>query len=751
MSHNLNHITGIALTATMLMASCASEPLSGPDTGELYTRQFIKDFGVPAAGHDYSMARSAGLQLSTKVGGRVAVTAMVHGKEYLFADLNLTPGTQSIPITIPKSVTEVMIRTDRGIITAGPDDTVDIDGKDPESRSGNWLLGFDLENAYGVGQNVYLPLGIAEQEGDAPEIIIRPESFLKQYFEKYPVGKEDTNFSYEGENEGDGSIIFNENTQFPTHAGETLIGDGAENASYYVFPIWWHASGKDKSEKNYRVTISETDDAYLQGLYMLDFGQDFSNPNIPFPNLGYSTEDLDEHTIKNGAMYDEVKNSFRYDDGSFTQAYDVNEAQMIISRGIKLEFLSYSPGVEPLSSIVFGLYSGNNWSHRRFSTPRYNMMMWDNGANYFDVPISNLFMAYAATSQTIIEDEFKYYHLNFNKGATTYQDGSHIKGTNWFLLGFNSAPGKPADRTPRDYADVLLLVIPTKQINHWYHYWDLPQPMEWTIAAEDLGGSLDWDFNDAVFSFSDIVQSLNLVNKNRNVSYMAGPRDAEAVRVITVTPRASGGTLPLYITYTGANLCTMPYMPTEGTEWYSDVNNAIREHIAKANRMSGTFVLGTELHKWLGASTHTSPLNAGSNRRDHGAEPVQFVLPTNNEIGDEVTYPASTSGENTTIAGFALLVDKDNTLQIDARNDEERGIRHMPEHTLGQGTYLVGAPNPAKHLSAPQMILVDIDWEWPQETTDIRLAYPDFVKWISDPTNSTDWHQNQNSDKVTRK
>ncbi len=31
---------------------------------------------------------------------------------------------------------------------------------------------------------------------------------------------------------------------------------------------------------------------------------------------------------------------------------------------------------------------------------------------------------------------------------------------------------------------------------------DKPEPYQWLIAAEDLAGTYDWDFNDAVFAVS---------------------------------------------------------------------------------------------------------------------------------------------------------------------------------------------------------------------------------------------------------
>lgn len=69
------------------------------------------------------------------------VTAVVEGKEYLFANLNIPAGTQPLPLTIPSCVTKVKIRSGLHIIEAGVNDLVNLDFDDaPQSR------GWKLEN-----------------------------------------------------------------------------------------------------------------------------------------------------------------------------------------------------------------------------------------------------------------------------------------------------------------------------------------------------------------------------------------------------------------------------------------------------------------------------------------------------------------------------------------------------------------------------------------------------------------------------
>ncbi|MDE6285946.1 MAG: LruC domain-containing protein, partial [Muribaculaceae bacterium] len=41
-------------------------------------------------------------------------------------------------------------------------------------------------------------------------------------------------------------------------------------------------------------------------------------------------------------------------------------------------------------------------------------------------------------------------------------------------------------------------------------------------------------------------------------------------------------------------------------------------------------------------------------------------------------------------------------------------------------------------LTVPQMLLLPGGWRWPEERRDIKVAYPDFTKWVKD-VNATDW------------
>lgn len=782
-SHDLTSFSAMAALAAMA-ASCSQEPLLPVDsTKEEYTKNFITEFGIPAEGHDFAMAVSAGLRVKTAKGGHVTVTAEVDGKEYLFADLNVPAGTHELPITVPRSVSTVKVKTGFKTFEAGVNDLVDLDADAPGSR-GTWV--FDSLNATLIGDS---------NDGiEGPLLAFRPSDFLEEYFEKHPVGaKNTTDYYYQGCDVGEGYALPYSQPNQHLFFGETALGPYAPG--YMIFPIWWRKN--DHGSKKYSL--------YLHDINNFDNSMiaSFSHPentDNPFPDLKYYTGDITEFTVgglkldeneKYGEQaydytnkewylqlpYNEDIVSSKLFDGlekfvtsSGDNAFPMDEATMVISRGMTVKVNN------PVSNdcgFAFYLMSDNGiyTSDYSFSVPGWNCEMWGKNA-YFNENLNHLFFSYVSTMQYPLYDVFDEYYVDpiHNPGAhspldhkfnvwvkrpgaagnpdryigtsgSEYQDGA-------MLVGFSSAPRLGADPyTNRDYTDFIMLVLPLGNVDLLYQGTVLPDPFIWTMAVEDLGGTDDWDFNDAVFHFTDVVGNLNTVNMNNIFTSMEGPADAVTARVITVWPEATGGTLPIYITFTGT--ATRVEMPRWGDDkMYSETNAAIYDALNKAQ--SGTLILGTEVHKWLGNSDYTKFINVGNHRTGKTGQSIQFAIPANTNLSyaEEGVYG---SEENKPLYGFSLLVDLGNTLQIDAF-ESGGGLHLLPDAELGTGTYLIGAPDETGSI-APQMLLIadgDGSWEWPTERTKISDAYQDFNAWISDRNNST-WITSPTEGLVTKK
>ncbi|MDE6541713.1 MAG: DUF4842 domain-containing protein, partial [Muribaculaceae bacterium] len=532
-------------------------------------------------------------------------------------------------------------------------------------------------------------------------------------------------------------------------------------AKGYIFPVYWK---RDKYGNNdYKVQFSSSNLGQNTDVESMEIVfSDKESTVTPFPELKYSPwcssfEDLNIDNL--------FSNPYFYD-GTYGEAYlqDMGGHNVIASRGIRIEdYFSQFENKNRFNKwyleINYG-FDGDGNCAASSESPYRNIEFWK--GNYYDVPLKDLNIAHhGAFMFNILNKNLYIYDETIDECKESGKFVNHTGSAG--LIGFNSAPPQPGFAGDlRDYCDVVFLYIPkgsssqaTVSTNKEY---------SWTIAAEDLGATDDWDFNDAVFTFSDQIKDLNTENTNADFrrSREWGPRDAEPVRVITVTPKAAGGIMPIYITYTG-KAGKLPVIP-DGTGdtadmMYSEANQAIKDYMSSLKYSEGTHIVGKELHSWLGADSYKTMVNTGEKNQNLKVEPVQFVIPADSQLDLEpkvwdsntATWSQGShiaSAINKTISGFAVLVDRGNTLNVDAMNEHEQGMRLMENLELGSGTYLIGRPDYSGGEIAPQMILVSGgNWSWPQERVKISDAYPDFPGWLADPTLS--WTKNYIKEKVT--
>lgn len=236
---------------------------------------------------------------------------------------------------------------------------------------------------------------------------------------------------------------------------------------------------------------------------------------------------------------------------------------------------------------------------------------------------------------------------------------------------------------------------------------------------------------------------------------ISGPNGAGSVRTLKIKPVATGGTMPIYITLTARGVLSpgdIPAMASDGAIKFSAANSAIKDALdSKTGADEHTYIIGTEVYKWLGAGSYTQFVNVGSTRSDVQAREVEIIIPTDLDLADEVRIgQAGGSKEDSPLYGFAVLVDKENTLQYDAFANGGPGYMEAEGLEIGDDPYLIGAPDDDKEVKVPQMILVMGDWQWPTERTNILEAYPNFKEWVADHTNSL-WIMDPELGKVTQK
>ncbi len=101
----------VAVAAAGLLG-CTLEPYI-LTSEELYTRNFIKDFGLIDPNQDWNLAKEATVtvNLGDAVHKSVKIYGNVQGKYYLVADLTDISGRLDVPVDVPESTTDFMVVT----------------------------------------------------------------------------------------------------------------------------------------------------------------------------------------------------------------------------------------------------------------------------------------------------------------------------------------------------------------------------------------------------------------------------------------------------------------------------------------------------------------------------------------------------------------------------------------------------------------------------------------------------------------
>lgn len=129
-------------------------------------------------------------------------------------------------------------------------------------------------------------------------------------------------------------------------------------------------------------------------------------------------------------------------------------------------------------------------------------------------------------------------------------------------------------------------------------------------------------------------------------------------------------------------------------------------------------VSNDHVNKWFGKDDHTIMLNTNSG-----------VTTTHEGIEIEVPADWTLTGED--MGGF--------TFDVVTEDGEVRAIKPTSAKTDNAGST----------ITAPLMICVPGDWEWPIERTSIEEAYPGFKNWVANP--DYDWINSKNSSKIIQR
>lgn len=201
------------------------------------------------------------------------------------------------------------------------------------------------------------------------------------------------------------------------------------------------------------------------------------------------------------------------------------------------------------------------------------------------------------------------------------------------------------------------------------------------LVCEDLG-DFDFDFNDVVLKLSYVNAITKVYHYVNGVVESVTATNEESIKV---TPMAAGGANPSTVT------------------------------IHPANGSGEDIVLG-EIHALLGGAA-PSIINAGPTFGTAGTT-VEYPVTTYGAAWDKTVYPTYLS----------MLFDK-GFIKITSSGANANKISSYGSYT--------------ETGKAPQMMLLPMSFEWPQEREPLKEVYEGFSSWVGD-SKVTDWISSNN-------
>lgn len=125
----------------------------------------------------------------------------------------------------------------------------------------------------------------------------------------------------------------------------------------------------------------------------------------------------------------------------------------------------------------------------------------------------------------------------------------------------------------------------------------------------------------------------------------------------------------------------------------------------------------THVNQWLGSDDHTVMINTGAGATGTHSTPIPITVGENEDI-------------EAIIAKFTIVVKT-------GEGEKEETAVEITKTNYGE----VG--------TTPLMLLLDHDWEWPQERVSIEAAYPKFTEWVGTP--EVDWISSKVEENVIKK
>lgn len=719
---NKKSVAALLLLGAMLPA-CTSDQIEIPQE-ELYMRQFIKEFGLIDPSHDWNMAKDGNITIKTSNPTDVKIYANVDGKRYLFADYRQISGTKEISVDVPQSVESLIVRVNGKDYPTSIGSTIDL-RYGSASRGGH----------YGDEDPVVTVSRTSEEDW-----LVLSAHDTKLYAKRMPEGGYNVNndgvtSDFIFESEGDFIVypIFWNTSQTPTFGVYYYDSEAKE----IVYVDVYTADKVDEADENTILTkrkptvmnYSPGSDWELDAAVKAEIAEaiDAAVAEYNIPSGGGNYYDANGFSCTNliDGVMTRIANDILTKKG--IENFLVHEWRYWVAGDLSITYTwnkAYLESVDELEGV-------GNQNEAGFNATNNDVVV-SKGVKVHIKP-GTLFGCYIRTSSGIFHSN-RDRNFDWQLVPNAAGDGlellepqeraSHAatwtgQKYGWTMLGFEDWPSVLSDGTTIDTtADfdlndfVMMLagatsdVIPEGNVENDPDPTPDPEPedtpFEWIIAAEDLGNTYDWDFNDAVVSVSYIVRNYDATNGEVG----EGTEEPEYTEV-TVKPLAAGVTLPIYLMFDGMLVDD------------SGVADALEE----------TYVIGHELHIWLGGSDTLTPINVGS-KGITGTHTGEAIFKVKGQYSINQHVHAAFSGKN--MGGFWVLVDKDGEFS------HETALPSTKPASIPESAERVTPPHDAGR--APMMICVESSWRWPDEQVRITTVYPGFATWASDKTNTKKWY-----------
>lgn len=703
----------------LIAVSCTTDVISIPKS-ELYTREFVKQFGVFDPNHDWNHSHRVNVTVTTSSPTDIRIYANVNGSRYLFGTFLGVNGSRELGVDIPKGVTEVVVNGGGQSVCAASGDRINLSA----TATG-------ASRAVGVGDSKVKIKSLASEDFKDKWMVVpwlNGTIFRRKMPEdKYNADRDGVTPDFMFRNNNPTEVTFIIRPLFwqtnQTHQLGIFYYD--EKGVMVHVPVWdmekksdyedsdvyaiadshvkyeiadvkavkpymdkYNVSDNLSAKDNFAQECSSADDrdmtlacrAYLEAtLAPLEGRTDGKKFNYVYRWKFLDENDSDEvpdykdkllivYTYFN---YDNLHAAGTGDDpsGRWPTAPTGNTEPQLPANIIPSETPAddqwynsiVSKGIEVTipSGLLYGYYIENkNGGKRYYSTRSEN---FDPG--YKPEPGS-------------VRNENDDYSKFVQDGQASYAASWIGTKYAWRYLAFEDWPSNSGFESKMADLNDLVFIIdesePYSTLIDIEHGDKISAPWEWVVAAEDLGTTDDFDFNDVVFGVSNYKE------------------DADGKATVDVRALASGGTLPVYLCYTRGD------------------GNKIRLNDGK------------EFHSWFdGDNLSSITINVGGK----SAKGETVLVDVDKGFAMSCCQKVENPGEKGNMGGFSIEVVKDDKTVTEI---------HAP-NLDGTAEY-----------EAPQMICVPMDWCWPTERTHILTPYPKFQDWITSENSCPDWHDSSN-------